>query len=100
MDRFHAEVRELVGDVVIGAADLARLVFADQPRVGARQMEFLVADRLARAGEHGEPRKGHFGIAARRSEEHPSELQSLMRISEAVFCLKKKKSKHENVTSD
>src|SRR3546814_7786971 len=26
-----------------------------------------------------------------RSEEHPSELQSLMRISYAVFCLKKKK---------
>src|SRR3546814_1686686 len=29
---------------------------------------------------------------ARRSEEHTSELQSLMRISYAVFCLKKKKS--------
>src|SRR3546814_8524416 len=28
-----------------------------------------------------------------RSEEHTSELQSLMRISYAVFCLKKKKSK-------
>src|SRR3546814_4325574 len=33
-----------------------------------------------------------------RSEEHTSELQSLMRISYAVFCLKKKKrtQKHEN----
>src|SRR3546814_3362434 len=30
-------------------------------------------------------------IQARRSEEHTSELQSLMRISYAVFCLKKKK---------
>src|SRR3546814_9011131 len=29
----------------------------------------------------------------RRSEEHTSELQSLMRISYAVFCLKKKRSK-------
>src|SRR3546814_8076806 len=29
-----------------------------------------------------------------RSEEHTSELQSLMRISYAVFCLKKKKQKH------
>src|SRR3546814_5573564 len=29
-----------------------------------------------------------------RSEEHTSELQSLMRISYAVFCLKKKKEKH------
>src|SRR3546814_9413477 len=30
----------------------------------------------------------------RRSEEHTSELQSLMRISYAVFCLKKKKQIH------
>src|SRR3546814_10016009 len=30
-----------------------------------------------------------------RSEEHTSELQSLMRISYAVFCLKKKKDGHE-----
>src|SRR3546814_2650667 len=34
-----------------------------------------------------------FGDAERRSEEHTSELQSLMRISYAVFCLKKKKKK-------
>src|SRR3546814_3977873 len=33
------------------------------------------------------------GSQASRSEEHTSELQSLMRISSAVFCLKKKKSK-------
>src|SRR3546814_5684908 len=32
-------------------------------------------------------------IVAARSEEHTSELQSLMRISYAVFCLKKKKTK-------
>src|SRR3546814_3574879 len=31
-----------------------------------------------------------------RSEEHTSELQSLMRISYAVFCLKKKKQTHRN----
>src|SRR3546814_8893620 len=36
---------------------------------------------------------------ARRSEEHTSELQSLMRISYAVFCLKKKKrNTHKNDT--
>src|SRR3546814_5906687 len=33
------------------------------------------------------------GLAPERSEEHTSELQSLMRISSAVFCLKKKKKK-------
>src|SRR3546814_1932402 len=32
-----------------------------------------------------------MGVRLRRSEEHTSELQSLMRISYAVFCLKKKK---------
>src|SRR3546814_18002759 len=37
-------------------------------------------------------RFGEFG--EKRSEEHTSELQSLMRISYAVFCLKKKKTKH------
>src|SRR3546814_3911701 len=35
----------------------------------------------------------HVAIVTRRSEEHTSELQSLMRISYAVFCLKKKKHK-------
>src|SRR3546814_5254820 len=34
---------------------------------------------------------------ARRSEEHTSELQSLMRISYAVFCLKKKKNTHQQI---
>src|SRR3546814_10530464 len=33
-------------------------------------------------------------LATRRSEEHTSELQSLMRISYAVFCLKKKRILH------
>src|SRR3546814_982875 len=36
------------------------------------------------------------GAANLRSEEHTSELQSLMRISYAVFCLKKKNQKHIN----
>src|SRR3546814_7748400 len=35
-----------------------------------------------------------------RSEEHTSELQSLMRISYAVFCLKKKNNKIEQTTED
>src|SRR3546814_2410508 len=36
---------------------------------------------------------GAFPREERRSEEHTSELQSLMRISYAVFCLKKKKKR-------
>src|SRR3546814_10596560 len=37
-----------------------------------------------------------FTLEANRSEEHTSELQSLMRISYAVFCLKKKTNTNHN----
>src|SRR3546814_1904262 len=43
------------------------------------------------AGRQQKPSPVHRAAAPRRSEEHTSELQSLMRISYAVFCLKKKK---------
>src|SRR3546814_3949415 len=39
--------------------------------------------------------KAQASMPQRRSEEHTSELQSLMRISYAVFCLKKKNIKQE-----
>src|SRR3546814_4364831 len=39
----------------------------------------------------GQKRMSKAGIGALRSEEHTSELQSLMRTSYSVFCLKKKK---------
>src|SRR3546814_1222982 len=55
---------------------------------GDRQRHFL-RGFLAPAGDHD-------NVAERgRSEEHTSELQSLMRISYAVFCLKKKKKKYK-----
>src|SRR3546814_10796882 len=42
----------------------------------------------------------HGWFRKRRSEEHTSELQSLMRNSYAVFCLKKKnKTNHKNTTN-
>src|SRR3546814_8529180 len=40
----------------------------------------------------------HSRRSARRSEEHTSELQSLMRISYAVFCLKKKNKQITDIT--
>src|SRR3546814_8282739 len=66
-------------------ADLhARLVVERElvDNVGARA---VIADNLDAAT-----------FAPQRSEEHTSELQSLMRISYAVFCLKKKKKKITN----
>src|SRR3546814_3842751 len=52
---------------------------ADVEARGIHQHEIAVDDELA--------------AAVQRSEEHTSELQSLMRISYAVFCLKKKQLK-------
>src|SRR3546814_4928285 len=58
----------------------------DARAVGTQRMRAALA-HIAVAADHGH-----------RSEEHTSELQSLMRISYAVFCLKKKKEKsYENV---
>src|SRR3546814_1317412 len=45
-------------------------------------------------GWHGSTRDPRPAACAPRSEEHTSELQSLMRISYAVFCLKKKTNNH------
>src|SRR3546814_2252155 len=83
--RHHLHAGCSRGDVLLHLGSLLELV--------------AQADQLSRgAAERG----GHVGLVARselvrdqcdlRSEEHTSELQSLMRISYAVFCLKKKKS--------
>src|SRR3546814_9564649 len=71
----------------------------DQHR-GQRQRVFGVFGRFAdrRLRQHGIERDMNPATEQRgdrqyrRSEEHTSELQSLMRISYAVFCLKKKKN--------
>src|SRR3546814_5977996 len=53
----------------------------DQEGIGIMMVEFALRFRI-----------GGGQAAEERSEEHTSELQSLMRISYAVFCLKKKKN--------
>src|SRR3546814_6465657 len=72
------------GDIAHGVFRLARL---GAPPAGD-------ADRCRRRGVPGGDRQDRPDRGAvLRSEEHTSELQSLMRISYAVFCLKKKKQK-------
>src|SRR3546814_2145840 len=75
-------------------------VGADGLGAGQRHLDAVVLGRVVTGGEHrtgcveaagGEVQ--HVGGGQPRSEEHTSELQSLMRISYAVFCLKKKKTK-------
>src|SRR3546814_5908261 len=74
------------------------------PRPAARHPARSCAqplDRASRGRPRGDPAVGPASgggrdagrVAASRSEEHTSELQSLMRISYAVFCLKKKNNK-------
>src|SRR3546814_16416533 len=56
------------------------------------RLQDLVRARLYRLSpQHGTARQRARVDGRRRSEEHTSELQSLMRISYAVFCLKKTK---------
>src|SRR3546814_2884641 len=65
----------------------------DQPAVGRRLIGISEAgaQRLKDLGSAGgAAHRRHVGGKLMRSEEHTSELQSLMRISYAVFCLKKK----------
>src|SRR3546814_2212461 len=85
--------------------DPLALWFADRGWVPRRHQLDMLA--TAQAGQHallvaptgaGKTLAGFLPVLA-RSEEHTSELQSLMRISYAVFCLKKKKYKSTNSKS-
>src|SRR3546814_6622527 len=66
----------------------------DRARLGCRKGDRRACDRRHAAGsgrrDRAAPLSDRQGGVRTRSEEHTSELQSLMRISYAVFCLKKK----------
>src|SRR3546814_1259977 len=68
---------------------VALVAEADHGRDGERPDRDGIGDR--RPGDHAEEGGAEDRDFGRRSEEHTSELQSLMRISYAVFCLKQKK---------
>src|SRR3546814_2708593 len=73
----HAMAREIIGEET-------RQPFGITPRtqqLAGKQQADLATQRSQRGSQFA---------ADERSEEHTSELQSLMRISYAVFCLKKK----------
>src|SRR3546814_2151724 len=60
---------------------------AEPPELHIRR---CVRNGAGRGPQVFRPQRGPDGFVVWRSEEHTSELQSLMRISYAVFCLKKK----------
>src|SRR3546814_10247179 len=103
---------ELVG---LGQDGKGQERFTSREMIAVEQRLERAADRLAERGGHGLPAAAVRGVAAtgsdslvlgtqqeaalahitsRRSEEHTSELQSLMRISYAIFCLQNKKTAH------
>src|SRR3546814_1890156 len=81
----------LVTPGILPASAISRNVTREMPNwriyprgrpVSLQRLRTRTADEL----------RGSLSSASQRSEEHTSELQSLMRISYAVFCLKKKKT--------
>src|SRR3546814_9550547 len=90
-------------DIARALARSAEVVCRHYLREGRREGKYwIVGDAYGspgrslyvrlKGGDHGKGAAGKWTDAATgdRSEEHTSELQSLMRISYAVFCLKKK----------
>src|SRR3546814_8467883 len=79
-----------------------RLLFGRSVRWCAGGDAVAVDAGRTRNAEHtqpvSDPAYRHQPGRGRRSEEHTSELQSLMRISYAVFCLKKKNKKKKHDT--
>src|SRR3546814_6992083 len=89
---------EFPGDIASGVMPPLFVIGADQAAelVNYRvQVRYMVVDRLferaeLRLGAGNSAKQVRIERERARSEEHTSELQSLMRISYAVFCLKKK----------
>src|SRR3546814_5049494 len=94
---------QLVADL-LSAPDASRTILLDAAALtSARDLEELIAahdGHVILTPHHGEMAhlSGLEVEAVKRSEEHTSELQSLMRISYAVFCLKKKKTSRQGIT--
>src|SRR3546814_3310125 len=92
-DRFQQVENEprIIEDLVVDGPVIGRAL-QQESRSGIFQ------DDLPRTAEQGQVvhRLQHDAERAARSEEHTSELQSLMRNSYAVFCLKKKNYTNQN----
>src|SRR3546814_6224275 len=92
----HGERGEAVGPFAPARApdrcDAEEGIITDQAR-GVDRLATLHQTELARQQQARAVDRRGFGLEERRSEEHTSELQSLMRISYAVFCLKKQTHK-------
>src|SRR3546814_2020459 len=103
--RVARQQREQTDDRRLDQMDRGRFERFEKAASEPDRDAIAVPDRLAMPRDEAQPvgvgeRRAGEARAQQRSEEHTSELQSLMRISYAVFCLKKKNTQHtqENTT--
>src|SRR3546814_9059491 len=104
---------ELEEAQAVTPAELSKWYLLKKQLAEVKTAESLMRSRIAKfffpapdEGTNKHPLKDGTGaelkmvhtIDRKRSEEHTSELQSLMRISYAVFCLKKKKAIHRHIS--
>src|SRR3546814_7641197 len=84
-----------IGDIIVTAQKRAQSVNDVGLSITAASGEQLAASGVRDTGDLAKITPGFTFTESQdgRSEEHTSELQSLMRISYAVFCLKKKKDR-------
>src|SRR3546814_10747941 len=91
--RFGRRQREKAGQLA-GVVPPATLFCSTIGAVNLIKGDDVAHVRLLQLSGAGSASHSGWSSAMGRSEEHTSELQSLMRISYAVFCLKKKNNQH------
>src|SRR3546814_4044531 len=104
LHEFVLHPKSLEKEFTIMDAEAAKLIGAGLAAIGAGMAalgvgnvfgSFLESALRNPAAADGQQGRLFIGFAAARSEEQTSALQSLMRISYAVFCLKKKNKYHK-----
>src|SRR3546814_8172213 len=99
MANIFAQITGSDVDFVVKVIDVYPAEVATKPEMGGYQL--AISQDIFRGryrDSFANPTAIPSGVTQsyKRSEEHTSELQSLMRISYAVFCLKKKNNNHQS----
>src|SRR3546814_1005960 len=91
LNNFYCQSVDRLPDGTIGSPGGVSALFANIGSIKTDGIDVGVSYSMDISSILGE--ESSISLASSRSEEHTSELQSLMRISYAVFCLKKKTQK-------
>src|SRR3546814_1871816 len=97
-DQAENELRDAVAAAGLDTPEYGWEELPGEGAFYAPKLEWHLTDAIGRTWQVGTIQSDRVlpeRLDASRSEEHTSELQSLMRISYAVFCLKKKKKQSQ-----